>query len=193
MLGNACGLVQREQCYLQGVKDWEEVSTPLVLLNETVTEWEKKKRDRFHVLEDRAGNCPLVSVQSVWISRGSVSALWMGYVPSPRNHACVMGKERALQTAFCVSICLLFIANAPKMEKKGCSDQNPPPLFPFFLSSFCHFCGLSAIYTLLSLQKQQINQQNQTSYLHLLVPTSLFLLQMCKTTLSWMMVVETET
>lgn len=37
ILGNACGLVQRGQCYLQSVKDWEKVSTPVVLPNEIVT------------------------------------------------------------------------------------------------------------------------------------------------------------
>lgn len=60
-------MVQREQCYLQGVKGWEELSTPVVLLNETVTNEKIKKRERdiFHNLEDRAGNCPQVSVQSV--------------------------------------------------------------------------------------------------------------------------------
>lgn len=81
----------------------------------------------------------------------------------------------------------------PKWKKRVVQIKIHLLFFLFFLSSFCRFCGLSAIYTPLSLQKQQINQQNQTSYLCLLVPTSLFLLQMCKTTLSWMVVVETET
>lgn len=43
MLGNACGLVQRE---VKSVKDWEEMSTlstSVILLNEAVTEYKKKE------------------------------------------------------------------------------------------------------------------------------------------------------
>lgn len=44
MLGNACGLVWQERCYLHDSKDWEEVSAPsLVLSSEAVTKCEQTR------------------------------------------------------------------------------------------------------------------------------------------------------
>lgn len=71
MLGNACGLVQRE---VKSVKDWEEMSTlstSVILLNEAVTEYKKK--------EEREADS--TGFSAVWISRGAVSAFWTGCVP----------------------------------------------------------------------------------------------------------------
>lgn len=113
---------------------------------------------------------------------------WGVYISS-RNRARVLGKKRVLQTVFCVSICLLFIANGPKMKEKGCSDQNPPAFFTFF--PFVIFV-VYLPFTLPSSPETTTNKPN-SSCLHLLVLTFLVLLQMCKTILSWMMVVETET
>lgn len=89
----------------------------------------------------------------------SLPSEWGLYL-SPRNHACVLGKERALHTVFCVSISLLFMANAPKMKEEGCSNQNPSPIFPFFppLSFLWFICHLHSSL----LTKTTINKPTET-------------------------------
>lgn len=98
---------------------------------------------------------------------------------SSGNCACVLGKKRGLWTTFWTFICLLFVTNVFEMEEKVCPNQNAPPLFPF--------CPLAASYTPPSLQNPTNPTRKPTSgYLHLLVSTFLFYLQMCKLTQSWL-------
>jgi len=99
----------------------------------------------------------------------------------------MLGKKRGLQTTFWNFTCLLFVTNVFKMKEKVCSDQNPPPLFPFFsffpFFLLIFFFCLSASYTPLSLQKPTKTPPPPSySYLHLPVPTFLFYLQMSKIT-----------
>lgn len=87
--------------------------------------------------------------------------------------------------------CLLFIANVSKMKEKGCSDENPPPLFPFSLLSFLQFIWQlhSSLPTKKKTKPRNKNPKQKTktkttkpncSYLHLLVPIFCFICRCVK-------------
>lgn len=155
MLGNACGLVQREQCYLQGVKGWEELLTPVVLLNETVTNEKIKKRER-HIPQPWRQSWELpTSFSAVCLKQqkcilclpNGVCTLALGTMP-------VCWGRKGHYTQFSVSPfpCCLWQMH-PKWKKRVVPIKIHPLFFLF--SPLCHFCGLFAICTPLSLQKQQ--------------------------------------
>lgn len=118
----------------------------------------------------------------------SLLSEWGVYL-SPRTHACVLGKKRVLQFFVLPFACCLLQMH-PKLKKRVVQIKIHIPFLIFSLLSFLWFiCHLQ------SLTKKTTNKPTKpnSSYLHLLLPAFLVLLQICKTILSWMVAVETET